>query len=113
MVIYCVLVSHAITLEFSLLLLLVCCFVNCEGSDDVIETQTRTADDVRADFQALNISPGVNDLQLESTIKGVFWNFRVITPTTSSSNNKRPLVIALHGASGGSSEAHKKHRLLC
>lgn len=98
--------------KFSILLLFTCCLVNCGGDDDVIETQTRTADDVRADFQALNILSGVNDLSLESTTKGIFWNFRVITPSTSSSSNKRPLVITLHGASGGSTEAHKNTECL-
>jgi predicted peptidase len=98
--------------KFSFLLLLTISFINCGGDDDVIETQTRTADDVRTDFQALQILPGVNDLQLESTEKGFFWNFRVISPATSSPNNKRPLVITLHGASGGSTTAHKNTECL-
>ncbi len=82
--------------------------VSCgdDNSNDVPQSNERTADDVRADFEKLEINPGINDVRLESLINGVYWNFRVIAPTNSSPSNLRPLVLALHGASGGSSTAH-------
>lgn len=82
--------------------------VSCGGDSesDVPRDMERTADDVRSDFQKLEINPGINDVRLESLVKGVYWNFRVIAPTNSSPSNLRPLVIALHGASGGSPTAH-------
>jgi len=52
---------------------------------------------MRSDFQNLNILPGINDLILESTVSGVFWNFRIIAPEDASETNKRPLVLRLHG----------------
>lgn len=84
-------------------------FVACSDDSDADggnSNTVRTADDVRNDFQNLAISPGVNDVRLESLQKGVFWSFRVIAPANASASNERPLVIALHGASGGSTTAH-------
>ncbi len=73
------------------------------GDDDLV----RTAEDVRADFKNLSIKTGVNDLVLESLIKGSYWNFRIIMPEGASITNKRPLVLRLHGgAQNASPTAH-------
>ncbi len=92
-----------------ILLLFVVVFSSCskDKEDDITIIDTRTIEQVTEDFQNLNIQPGVNDLTIESTTAGVFWNFRVIAPADTSESNKRPLVIALHGASRGSSTAHQ------
>ncbi len=93
-------------------LIIVLTFVtSCSDGEDPGPTGTvvpRTADDVREDFQALNITTGVNDLTLESIIAGEYWNFRVIVPSSASSTNKRPLIMRLHGgATGTNVNAHK------
>lgn len=90
------------------IVLLLTFFTACsdDNSTDVPTNTARTAEDVRSDFQKLEINPGINDLRLESLEEGVFWNFRVIAPTNNSPSNLRPLVLALHGASGGSPTAH-------
>lgn len=86
---------------------LILCFsvllINCnnDSSDDTIP---RSYDDVRTDFQSLNLTEGINDVSLLNT--GSFlWDFRVIIPNDVSGN--RPLVIALHGFSGDNTDAHK------
>lgn len=73
----------------------------------VVQIEPRTVEDITADFLSLDIQPGVNDVSLESIEGGIFWNFRVIAPAGASENNRRPLVMALHGASGGSATAHQ------
>jgi predicted peptidase len=83
-------------------------FVGCDSGGDDTVNQDRTVQDVIDDFKNLSIEPGINDISLESPEKGVYWNFRVIAPSDASSSNKRPLVIALHGASGGSATAHQQ-----
>ncbi len=80
-----------------ILLLVVVSLISCGGNNDDSPSGERTADDVRSDFQNLNIQPGINDLILESTVSGVFWNFRIIAPEDASEANKRPLVLSLHG----------------
>jgi predicted peptidase len=68
----------------------------------------RTANDVIEDFKKLTINPGVNDLSLESTFSGYFWDFRLIAPQNSSSTDKKPLILRLHGsARSNAPEAHK------
>ena len=107
-------------------MLLSCIFLlilACGGGDDGPEPgpipdpdpdpQPRTSQDVIDDFNALTINVGTNDLQLESLVEGVFWNFRIIVPEAASDSNKRPLVIRLHGAAqSGSSTAHKSTECL-
>jgi predicted peptidase len=63
----------------------------------------RTIQDIRDDFNELNIVVGTNDLELESNIRGVFWNFRLIVPEGATSANKLPLVLRLHGAAQANS----------
>jgi len=73
----------------------------------------RSAQDVIDDFNKLTINVGTNDLQLESLVEGIFWNFRIIVPEGATSSNKRPLVLRLHGAAqGGSDSAHKSTECL-
>jgi len=65
----------------------------------------RTFDDVEKDFKAIDIAPGIHDISLE-ILNGIVYNFRVIAPSLAPAE-KRPLVLALHGASGGDPDAHK------
>ncbi len=91
-----------------ILLLVVVGLISCGGNNDDSPSGERTADDVRSDFQNLNIQPGINDLILESTVSGVFWNFRIIAPEDASETNKRPLLLSLHGgAANNAPNAHK------
>ena len=74
---------------------------SCGSDDDTFEintSNTRTFEDVIADFENIDFQTGVNDLSVESTFNNVFWNFRVIIPESASDLNKRPLVVRLHGA---------------
>ncbi len=92
-------------------------FTNCGGSDDdnvaggtvvPLPTEIRTADEVRADFKNLTFNEGINDIRLESIVKGFYWNFRVIVPVGASETNKRPMIVSLHGgATGNSPDIHK------
>jgi predicted peptidase len=84
-------------------------FFGCskDNEEDITIVDSRTIEDVIEDFKNLNIQPGINDVSLESLYTGVVWNFRVIAPADASETNKRPLVMALHGASGGSPTAHQ------
>lgn len=65
----------------------------------------RTFDDVKQDFEAIPTDEGIQDVELELS-DGFFWSFRVIPPSTTGSSTY-PLILALHGASGGSTTAHQ------
>ncbi len=90
-----------------LLTLSVFVLISCSSSDDS-ETSNpdRTFEDVEADFQAIDFQPGINDVSIRD-INGVLRFFRVIIPEGDLSNNPRPLVMTLHGASSGNPDAHK------
>ena len=93
-------------INFSSILLLLF-LVSCGSSDDSDpQPPTRTYADVEADFQALDLQAGNNDVSIISQ-DGVQWTFRVVIPEGDLSNNPRPLVMHLHGASGGNPDAHK------
>ncbi len=77
-------------------------FSNCKSEDD--SPPVRTFSDVEADFQAIDLSPGVQDISLE-ILDGVIYHFRVIAPERDPGES-RPLMITLHGATS-STEAHK------
>ena len=82
--------------------------ISCsKGTEPIEEPKARTSEDIISDFKNLTVNVGVNDFKLETLQKNVFWSFRVLGPSNASENNKRPLVIDLHGASGGSSTAHQ------
>ncbi|GAA4280838.1 dienelactone hydrolase family protein [Gaetbulibacter aestuarii] len=87
--------------------------VNFEGEFDNTGGNTnpdlpRTEQDVRNDFQNLNLQPGINDVQLESLTEGLFWKFRVIVPEGASDTNKKPLIFNLHGSARTvSADIHK------
>lgn len=75
---------------------------SCGGDDGPsdppdIPDGPRTAQDVVADFKELDIKVGINDLELESLVEGVYWKFRLIVPAGATAENKRPLVLRLHG----------------
>ena len=65
-----------------------------------------TDDTIRAEFGAISLEPGVRDVQIE-VAANVFYDFRVIIPDVDLSEDW-PLIMAFHGAAGGSSEAHQK-----
>lgn len=72
------------------------------------ENSPRTADDVRSDFQNFDFTPGINDVSLESTTEGLFWDFRIIVPEDATNQNKKPLIFNLHGgAQNISPNSHK------
>lgn len=95
------------TMNTTKIKLIIICFsvfvMNC-SNDSSDDTTNRTYDDVRTDFQNLNLSVGINDVSLLNT-GNFLWDFRVIMPNNSSGN--RPLIIALHGFSGDNTDAHK------
>ena len=96
--------TKLLILVFNFILIFSC--TKDEG-DDITVADTRTIEDVMEDFNNLDIQPGVNDFTLESLNVGLFWNFRVIAPSDASESNRKPLVMALHGASGGNPTAHQ------
>lgn len=65
----------------------------------------RTVQDMEADFQAIDLSPGIHDVSLE-IVNGLFFDFRIIAPERAE-GELRPMVLTLHGASGGAAGAHK------
>lgn len=81
---------------------------SCSSTDDSIPNpdSARTYEDLKKDFSELNLSTGINDVSLKS-LNNTTYNFRVILPDVDMANNKRPLIITLHGASGGNPDAHK------
>lgn len=76
----------------------------CSSGNDNNPPQQRTFEDIAADFQALDLQEGVNDVSLQNST-GSTWSFRIILPTED--NTDHPLLIVLHGASGGDPNAHK------
>ena len=95
--------------KINYLFLLILLFTSCGPNETGIEeTGPRTADDVRKDFENLTITPGINDITLETTTENVFWKFRIVAPDNASSTNKRPLILSLHGgARNVLPDAHK------
>jgi predicted peptidase len=79
-------------------------FGACDKSATMDPEPMRTFADVEADFQALDISPGVHDVSLE-ILNGVKYDFRVIVPEKNPTE-RRPLVLTFHGATT-SNDAHK------
>ncbi|MEC8832647.1 MAG: dienelactone hydrolase family protein [Bacteroidota bacterium] len=99
--------NRYIFLKVSLMLLLIS---GCskDSNENGTSSETRTEADVRTDFANLQINPGINDLRLESITKGVYWNFRLVVPEEASENNRRPLLLHLHGgASNLIPDAHQ------
>lgn len=91
-----------------LLLLLFSVILSCSKKNESAPTpDPRTAQDVIDDFLSLDVQPGINDFRLETLVNDVYWNFRVVAPADATIDNLRPLVIDLHGASGGSPSAHQ------
>ena len=94
--------SRILYFLFSVILLATACSSSEEPMIDPMPL--RTFADVEADFQALDISPGVHDYSLE-ILNGVIYDFRVIAPERGAQED-RPLVLTFHGAST-SADAHK------
>ena len=87
-------------------LLLFSLIFSCNESDTSNDPPARTYADVQNDFNNLTFSTGINDVSLVG-VDNAFWEFRVIIPDVDLTNNNRPLIITLHGFSGGDSNAHK------
>ena len=80
---------------------------SCSNSDDS-DTNTGTSrnfNDVRQDFSQIDFSTGNNDIALLNHFSFI-WNFRIIMPDVDFTNNNRPLIVTLHGYSGGNPNAH-------
>lgn len=86
---------------FPLLLACIVAISSCKKNDSA----SRTFADVERDFSALDLTPGIHDVELEM-LGGDIYKFRVIAPVRAA-GEKRPLVMALHGASAGNPEAYK------
>mgnify|MGYP001327183973 CR=1 FL=1 len=69
------------------------------------DTPERTLADVENDFKALDLSPGIHDYTIVMHY-GSRYDFRVIAPARAP-GEKRPMILSLHGASGGSPDAYK------
>lgn len=81
-------------------------YLNCSDNNEAPPAEVRTYVDVQQSFNEFNFTPGINDVSLLNT-HSFLWNFRVIMPDVDFTNNDRPLIVTLHGAAGGSPEAHK------
>jgi predicted esterase len=81
------------------------CMVVISSCKKSSTTAARTFADVENDFNALDLSPGIHDISLKM-LDGDSYEFRVIAPVRNA-GEKRPMILALHGASGGNSEAYK------
>jgi predicted peptidase len=80
---------------------------NCSDSgDDAPPVPSRTFADLQSDFSQINFSTGITDATLVG-VNNEFWEYRVIMPDVDFTNNNRPLIITLHGFSGGDANAHK------
>jgi predicted peptidase len=79
---------------------------SCSKSEDNNEPPARTYADVQNDFNNFTFSAGINDVSLIG-VDYAFWEFRVVMPDIDFTNNNRPLIITLHGFSGGDTNAHK------
>lgn len=81
-------------------------FFSCssDSADEEVKEVDITFEDVDKSFSELVVNEGNNDYTLEVP-DGLSWNFRVTAPEPS--NEKKSLFINLHGAAGGSPDAHK------
>jgi predicted peptidase len=94
----------------SIFTLIILFFSSCK-KDEEVPPVIRTIQDVQSDFSDIDISEGVHDETLQF-LNGKFWDFRVIAPQTSGTQNY-PLIINLHGsASSGDADIHKSTECL-
>lgn len=93
---------------FFLFTLLSCNKPGVFDEPDIGDSGPRTYKDIQDDFSNIDFKTGDNDIELEHLKDGT-WKFRVIMPDVDFTNNKRPLIITLHGcaACGIKPEAHK------
>lgn len=80
------------------------CLVLISVSCSEDESSFITSADIENAFQAFEVKVGTQDLELE-VAEGVTYSFRVIFPAVDLTQNW-PLVLTLHGASGGDPNAH-------
>ncbi|KAA3630388.1 MAG: hypothetical protein DWQ02_18040 [Bacteroidetes bacterium] len=91
-------------LLFSALAVILLCFSNCK-KEEPQPLIYRTYADVQEDFADIDISPGIHDETFEF-LNSIIWEFRVIAPDVAEGQTY-PLILHLHGASGGSADPHK------
>lgn len=88
---------------YIILLISLAIFYGCgEEEEPMNEINNQT---IQADFQAIDLSPGIKDVSIE-VAEGVFYNFRAIIPDVDFTEDW-PLIMAFHGASNGDPNAHK------
>ncbi len=86
----------------ALLFLFLLVFVSCKKEEPPVVINDAT---IRADFQAIEVKPGVQDITIQVGTNE-FYNFRVVFPDVDLTQDL-PLIMAFHGASGGDPNAHK------
>uniref|UniRef100_UPI0030FA972B dienelactone hydrolase family protein n=1 Tax=uncultured Wocania sp. TaxID=2834404 RepID=UPI0030FA972B len=94
---------------FFLFTLLSCNKSGVFDEPDIAEPGPRTYENVQEDFENIDFKTGHNDVQLEN-LENDIWKFRVVMPDVDfTNNNKRPLIITLHGCAscGISPDSHK------
>lgn len=92
--------------KITVLIVLSLLLIGCSTDDSSSNPPPRTYADLQADFSLMDFNTGINDVALLNT-HGTLWYFRVIMPDVNLTNNDRPLIITLHGASNGNPDAHK------
>lgn len=65
----------------------------------------KTYEDIENEFKEINYAPGTQDISIEITSQ-LTYTFRVSIPDVDLTQNI-PLILNLHGASGGHPDAHK------
>ena len=79
--------------------------LSCSKRDRTRIVPKRTMSDVEMAFKALQLSPGIQDIEIKSLTEKP-WHFRVISPKVEH-HKAYPLIIDLHWASGGAADAHQ------
>lgn len=85
------------------LIVLVFLIISC-NKEDVPQDKQVTTETIIAEFRAIELKPGIQDVKIEVG-QNIFYYFRVIIPDVDFSKSW-PLVMAFHGASGGDPQAH-------
>lgn len=85
---------------------LVCALILSACSSDDDGSDIITAEDIRNEFQSIEVEPGIQDVSLQIS-SSLSYNFRVIFPDVDLTMPV-PLVMALHYDAAGDPEVHKE-----
>jgi len=77
---------------------------SCKKEEEPPPPTPRTYTDLENDFEAIDISEGIVDVELKAT-DFTTWSVRIISPGIVEGETY-PVVFTLHGAAGGSPTAH-------